>query len=445
MFSPVFQDAVEAAGACPTMQCLFVGRTCISFNFLNYLWKLAWGTHSSVTAVHRSIQFLWQAAVEKRWFEAVSPSQQEQVRALEALHRAQMPTDKLLDGLLYNTWAIRSGTWGEALHESVANDEGQVLRFDFTYRAVGGIWVDAPVPGAATTRQRSELAYVLGSVLGGTGVVLASIISSTEAWCNIEAVFRMAFQKTKVPPTQIWVDDYAKWSRLLLQLVTNVFGPDHGTLIGLDWYHFKELLLSHMDKRNGQYQQVRAHVEGLHGRMINPESENPITCGEELRAAVKEIFDKFSGQPDNAVMLLRGAPFSRQLTFDVCSALGTSLLGGWFNVDMGALMTRSTRHGVFTEQVTAMWEAKLAAPIDYWDAVALVHDCPAEYSAGTNMVECLHSTLRRDATLMARKSYNKCLVALDMNLKRFNYSVIKARYRTQGYVTSIPSSLRKAD
>ena len=225
------------------------------------------------------MQFLWQAEVERRWYEATTDQQRQRVRDLEDLHMVQMPANKVVDDddIVFNTWSVRNTTWGDPLHPSVANDEGQVLHFDFTYRAVGGIWVDAPVPGDAEKRQRAELSYVLGTVLGSTSVVLASIIASTESWDNIQAVFRMALDKTGVPPQQIWVDDYSKWAKLLLSLVTDVFGPGHGTRIGLDWRHFKELLLGHMDKRNPQFLDVKRDVESLLPRMREEGTATAIT------------------------------------------------------------------------------------------------------------------------------------------------------------------------
>ncbi len=76
----------------------------------------------------------------------------------------------------------------------------------------------------------------------------------------IEVVFRMAFMKTKVPPDQIWVDDFGKLGKPLLRLTEEVFGPDHGTRIGQDWRHFKELLLANMDRRHGQFTDVKREV-----------------------------------------------------------------------------------------------------------------------------------------------------------------------------------------
>ena len=110
--------------------------------------------------------------------------------------------------------------------EEEATAEGAVLHFDFTYRAVGGIYVDAPVAGEPEKRHKTELAYVLGSVLGSKGCVLSSVIGSTETWENVKDAFEMAFQKTKRPPEEIWVD-VGRWGQRLLALVTLHFGTTH--------------------------------------------------------------------------------------------------------------------------------------------------------------------------------------------------------------------------
>ncbi len=66
------------------------------------------------------------------------------------------------------------------------------------------------------------------------------------------------------------------------------------------------------------------------------------------------------------------------------------------------------------------------------DALALVRDCPEDFSLGTNIDETLHSTLRSDATLSGRKGYNTYLTKLEMSLKRFNYGVLNSIYRPHG-------------
>lgn len=147
-----------------------------------------------------------------------------------------------------------------------------MLHFDFTYRAVGGIWVDAPLPGDTQNRQRVELSYVLGSVLGSTGCVLASVIGSTETWDNVKDTFEMAFAKTKRAPEVIWIDDVPRWGAKLLALVIVHFGQDN-CRIGQDWRHFKELLLANMDKQHCQYNDVRRDVEGLLRRLRHDSME----------------------------------------------------------------------------------------------------------------------------------------------------------------------------
>lgn len=77
----------------------------------------------------------------------------------------QMPCPRVVADLLFNTWSVRNTTWGAPLTPAEAAEEGAVLHFDFTYRAVGGIYVDAPVPGNPEKRQKVELAYVLGRSL----------------------------------------------------------------------------------------------------------------------------------------------------------------------------------------------------------------------------------------------------------------------------------------
>ena len=135
----------------------------------------------------------------------------------------QIPCSRVIANAFLNTRSVQHTTWGEALTDDVATDEGEILHFDFSYRAIGGIGVDAPVRGGNGKRQKMELAYVLGLVLGTQGCILSSIVCSTEKWDHIADVFRMAMQKAKVPPTQIWVDDYRKWGLKLKALVADEF------------------------------------------------------------------------------------------------------------------------------------------------------------------------------------------------------------------------------
>ena len=254
-----------------------------------------------------------------------------------------------------------------------------------------------PVPGDDTKRQKAELAYVLGSVLGSKGCVLASAIGSTETWENVRDVFRMAFSKTKRAPDIIWVDDVQRWGGKLLALVTAEFGTTH-TRMGQDWRHFKELMLSNMDRRHGQWGDLRREVEGLLNRLKSDSAEDPIAGGAELRDAVNAIFHKYTNNVENATLLLRGAKFKEQLTFDICTALGGALQTPqgpnkqWFNVDISRLQTSVGKHGIFTDQVQSLWETKLGLGPEYWEPVALVGEPTPDASQGTNIVEAFHSS-----------------------------------------------------
>ena len=61
-------------------------------------------------------------------------------------------------------------------------------------------------------------------------------------------VFDDTFQQCTQPPVMTWIDDWETWHRLLLGLCAAVFGAGHGTRIGQDWRHFKEILLAHVDR-----------------------------------------------------------------------------------------------------------------------------------------------------------------------------------------------------
>lgn len=119
--------------------------------------------------------------------------------------------------------------------------EGQYLKFDYTYRAVGNIWVARRPPATADGDQGEraenqtdnkpdvvELSYVLGTVFGTTGLVLSTLVCATEKMENMEACFRSCFRKTGVPPKQICVDDWEKWHSHLQALLLDVFGPEPG-------------------------------------------------------------------------------------------------------------------------------------------------------------------------------------------------------------------------
>lgn len=182
--------------------------------------------------------------------------------------------EKYLRKWVYQAWSLMR-SFEAPWPADVRVEEGRILHFDFTYQVVGGIWVypgadedegaqteeqkqKAREEGAEKTDEqkkkekknaRAELSYVLGSVFGSTGVVLAAVICATEKSEHIKSVFTAAFQRTGVPPQQIWVDDVGKWGGLLRRQVEAHFGPGHVCKVGQDWRHFKVLLLNNLDKR----------------------------------------------------------------------------------------------------------------------------------------------------------------------------------------------------
>lgn len=169
------------------------------------------GTRMSMVDVRHALQFNWQATLEAEFMSGDAGCGRRLLDQLEACLQ-DLPCDRMLQSTMHNYWLVRNTSWGEVLSDEEAQLEGKILHFDFTYRAVGGIWVQAPAQGS-NERKRVQFAYVLGSVLGSRGVVLSSLICSTESWENMDAVLRMAFEKTKVAPLQIWVDDFKRWGK----------------------------------------------------------------------------------------------------------------------------------------------------------------------------------------------------------------------------------------
>lgn len=192
---------------------------------------------------------------------------------------------------------------------------------------------------------------------------------------------------------------------------------------------------------------MRRDVEGLLHRLRADGAPDHVPDGPALRDALQAILDKYTLNRGNAVVLLRGQQFMRGLTFDLMVSLGEALSGGrYFDVDISQLMTAKGAHGIFTEQVRSLWEAKLNQHPDYWKAVALVAQCPADASPGTNIVEAYHSVLRRDSTLQGRKGYNLCMVALDLAAKKYNYAILHATYKNARWVQpSSPTSSGGSD
>lgn len=249
--------------------------------------------------------------------------------------------------------------------------EGEYLKFDYTYRAVGNIWVSRRVEGADGARsstdegdgnakpERVELSYVLGTVFGSTGLVLATLICATEKVTNMLHVFENALNRTQVVPKQICVDDWHKWHGSLEKMLNDRFGVGHGCVVTQDFRHWKELLLAPMDHRHPQFHSARQEVERLLRRLkMADNAEHVITCGADLRDAVRDLRDHFSDRAGRCV-LLKASALSHHLTFDVCSSLGSAVLGGYFDVNMDKLATNPEGATLFSARVDTVWEAKL--------------------------------------------------------------------------------------
>lgn len=430
--SALLKDAVMEAGATLSYPCFVFDRVHVSPEFIDYVWKMGWAMYTTTTDIRRSLVLLYEALVQNDMYLGEDKKLQEKRDDWVS----QIPVAKTLDKMMFELWTIKNRRWGPLLHESEMNDEGQVLHFDFTYRAVGGIWINAPIGNPndpnfdPSKRQRCQLSYCLGTVFGSKGMVLAATICSTEKWDNIKEVFNMAFMKTGVAPRQIWIDDYQKWGRLLEDYIKEKFPNEpEPTTVGQDWRHFKELLLSNMDRQHSQFPDVRKEVEGLLTRLRDIHHDEYIPDGVALQHAVRKIFNAHAGHAGQATSLVRGRAFARLLTFDVCAAIGKGLHSAKTDIDIEALTTGTNEgYGVFNNHVRQMWIGKLSAPIDYWNAVALVSQVPEECSAGTNIAETFHSTLRRSPTLCGRKGFNKALLAIDLAAKKFNAAIHHSTY-----------------
>lgn len=79
----------------------------------------------------------------------------------------------------------------------------------------------------------------------------------------------------------------------------------------MGWRHFKELLLGNLDKNHSQYRDVRSHLEGLLHGLRAADELGHIASGAGLKEATQAIFDKYTRDPGNAVVLLRGRNLRR--------------------------------------------------------------------------------------------------------------------------------------
>ena len=215
------------------------------------------------------------------------------------------------------------------MHDSVLDDEAGILHWDFTYQAVANIFVQH-------NGKLVELAYVLGTLLGSRGLVLGSIIAPTEKWSYMEQCLCPIFQRFTRAPEQLWVDDYQKWSQKLYALLRQVFGPDCPTKVGQDWRHFKEIMIAPADHRSQDYPRFKRKVEGLLRRIRLPdEAQNAIATPAQLRAALKDIYDRFQHPLGGAIggadrrAALRPAESAGWTagTYPVCSSAGRTSAG----------------------------------------------------------------------------------------------------------------------
>ena len=162
------------------------------------------------------------------------------------------------------------------------------------------------------------------------------------------------------------------------------------------------------------------------------EAQNAIATPAQLRAALKDIYDRFQDPLGGAIepRLVRGAAFAQGATFSVCSAVGAYLSTGQpVDVDLEGLVARTAQKGILaTEQAMGVWDYYLDISDEYLDALLLIRECPADASPGTNLDESYHSVLWRNPALKGRKSFNTTEMEIDMTARRFTHGVLESQF-----------------
>ena len=399
-------------------------RTTMSYDLMSYVWAQIAGTSSFVADMRRNIYFYWHSQLEAEMVHCDTPDALPHLVTRSETVQEALPDAQTLRRLGYALWATRYKS-EPPVPASVIEDETRYLHFDFTYLVVSGIFVKH-------NNKRLQLSYTLGTVQGSSGLVLATRILPTEKWDYMRLVFDDTFQQCTQPPVMIWIDDWEKWHRLLLGLCASVFGAGHGTRIGQDWRHFKEILLAHVDRQDPGFSQFRRTLEGLLKRIRLPDdAEAAIATPAGLRAVLRDIFNEYQ-EPKDPVggRLVRGAAFARGATFSICSAVGNYFLDGTpMDVDLNDLVGQAARKGLLAgEQVSGVWTTYLEKSDEFYEAILLIREVPQEVSPGTNIVESLHSRLQANPVLRGKKNYTTAEMEIDLTVRRWNASLLQARF-----------------
>lgn len=210
----------------------------------------------------------------------------EQLRMAVRKLQSQLPSQRLLREWVYALWACRYKDVPLMTDEEFKT-EAQTLALDWTYSSPSGVWVSVNKKGKDGKKRRSrvQVMYILASVIGHTGRVVATQLVPTEKWDHVcpmlKALFIQMKQRGLPAPKVVWVDDWSqdsvclrivcwdqepdfcrrevgnfsccsevtKWHSLLEDLVLR-FWPEGGCTIGQDWFHFAHLMMTHVNRRH---------------------------------------------------------------------------------------------------------------------------------------------------------------------------------------------------
>ena len=161
------------------------------------------------------------------------------------------------------------------------------LRWDWTYHQAKGI-------GVQEGDDWVGLAYTLGTLQGALGAILDFAFAPTEAIKHMvqcmERVFSKAVSQGLPAPEDVYIDDFVKYNRLILQVVTK-YWKDASTRVGQDTWHAIMLLTTCLDRYHPDYRACRKKIQSWLESATRPDT--PTYSPEELLEGVQEIYDYF--------------------------------------------------------------------------------------------------------------------------------------------------------